>query len=295
MIQVWDRHTQELEEERVYGDALVRFSYGTRLGRFLSEAVLARRWVSKLVGAYKSTRHSARAIPAFVRDYGIPMEEFEPEQYASFNDFFIRRFRAGARRFCKEPRELSAFAEGRYLAYREVTPELCFPVKGEHLSAAAILADRAMANRFEGGPVLIARLCPLDYHRFHYPDDGRCLQRYRAAGKLHSVNPLALTHKSDIFVTNERCVSILETAHFGRLAYVEVGAICVGRIVHSHPEKTRFARGEERGYFLFGGSTVILMGEPDAWIPDEDLVEQTRAGVETHIRLGERVALAGTL
>src|SRR6185437_6713 len=103
-----------------------------------------------------------------------------------------------------------------------------FPVKGAHLQPEVLLGRADVARAFEGGSLLIARLCPLDYHRFHYPDDGRTWDSYRIHGKLHSVNPLALKYRSEIFFTNERQVSLLETRHFGRIAYIEVGAMAVG-------------------------------------------------------------------
>jgi phosphatidylserine decarboxylase len=149
-----------------------------------------------------------------------------------------------------------------------------------------LLGRTDIARSFQGGSLLIARLCPLDYHRFHYPDDGRTWDSYRVHGALHSVNPLALKFRSDIFFTNERQISLLDTRNFGRIAYIEVGALCVGKIVQSHfqPE---FKRGDEKGYFLFGASTVIVMGQAGAWKPAQDLLEQTAKKRETLVRLGE--------
>jgi phosphatidylserine decarboxylase len=107
---------------------------------------------------------------------------------------------------------------------------------------------------------------------------------------LHSVNPIALKQRSKIFITNERHVSILETKHFGKLAYIEVGALCVGKIVQTHKESEPFSKGDEKGYFLFGGSTVILIGQAGRWNLDEDLLLKTRQNQETLVRLGEPIA-----
>ena len=134
--------------------------------------------------------------------------------------------------------------------------------------------------------MMIARLCPVDYHRFHFPDSGSMVERYTLSGKFHSVNPVALKAQPTIFLENERCVSILKTDNFGYLAYVEVGALCVGKIVQSTNEMVRFERGQEKGYFLFGGSTVIVLGEKGKWLPDSDILENTRKGHETFIKLG---------
>ena len=218
------------------------------------------------------------------------MEEFEGSSFASFNEFFIRRFKSGSRPFVSAPGEMPAFAEGRYLAFDKTSKKQTLLIKGIRLSPASLLGDCEKAKAFVGGPLLIARLCPTDYHRFHFPDEGVGFDDYRIAGKLHSVNPVALYYKEDILATNERQVSLLQTRNFGRLAYVEVGALCVGKIVQSHVSGKSFIRGEEKGYFLFGGSTVVLMGEPGAWKPDEDLLKQTARGMETLLKLGTRIA-----
>lgn len=292
-ITYWDRARRSEETEVVYGDALVRWLYGTRPGQTLADRVLSRRLVSQAYGAYQSSPLSRRRIEPFIREFRIPMGEYEDPGFRSFNEFFIRRFRPGAREFVSEPGRMPAFAEARYLAYERVDPGQTFPVKGAELSPAALLGSEARARRFAGGSLLIARLCPVDYHRFHYPDDGLTLEHYLIPGAFHSVNPLALRYRGEIFSTNERQATILETRHFGKLAYIEVGAMCVGRIVQTHPPAEPFARGDEKGYFLFGASTVIVLGEAGAWKPDEDLMQQTARHRESLVRLGEGVARAG--
>ena len=159
-------------------------------------------------------------------------------------------------------------------------------MKGSDLTPELLLGRADLARDFEGGPLLIARLCPLDYHRFHFPDDGRTRESYQVHGRLHSVNPLALKYRSEIFFTNERHVSCLETRHLGRLAYIEVGALAVGKIHQTHLQP-EFHRGDEKGYFLFGASTVIVLGQPGAWKPAQDLLDQTALKRETLVRLGE--------
>lgn len=288
-ITYWNRREGREAVEKIYGDKALRWLYETGLGRLLTHSLLTRRWISKLVGFYQSTRGSRQRVPAFIDKFAVQMDEFVEEEYGCFNDFFCRRFRPRARQFCSEPNEISAFAEGRYLVFDEVTREQTFPVKGRFLSSAAILSRPDVAREFEGGPVVVARLCPVDYHRFHYPDSGKTRESYRLPGRLHSVNPIALAARGDIFMTNERRVSILETEGFGSLAYVEIGALNVGHIVQTHSEDEVFERGAEKGYFLFGGSTVILMGQRGRWKPDDDLLERTACEQEVLVRLGERI------
>ncbi|MEO5970749.1 MAG: phosphatidylserine decarboxylase [Bdellovibrionia bacterium] len=290
-ISFWNRAKAQEEIEQVYGEDAVRLIYDTKIGQSLAEGVLSRTWFSKLYGTYQASSVSAHKVEPFVKKFNIPMADYEAGPFKSFNEFFIRKFRDGKRPFVSSPSEMGAFAEARYLAYEKILPEQKFPVKGKSLSAAALLGSKDKGKIFEGGPLLLARLCPTDYHRFHFPDAGRVIRSYTIHGKLHSVNPLALKYKDDIFITNERQVSILETQNFGRLAYIEVGALCVGRIIQSFNKggNLEFKRGQEKGYFLFGGSTVIVLGEPGIWTPDSDLLEQTRQGRETLVCLGDRV------
>ena len=148
-----------------------------------------------------------------------------------------------------------------------------------------------LAKEFDGGAFLIARLCPVDYHRYHYPDNGKTIKAFQIKGNYHSVNPLALKYRPDIFMKNERRVSILETENFGKLAYIEVGATCVGKIVQSFDESLPFKRGDEKGYFLFGGSTVIVYGQKGRWVPSPDIIKNTELGIETYIHLGDTVGV----
>ena len=161
-------------------------------------------------------------------------------------------------------------------------------MKGALFKASVLIGDSRWSAHFEDGPGFIARLCPVDYHRYHYPDDGRVLATWRIPGALHSVNPWALAEREDIFMINERQVSILETARFGKLAYVEVGATCVGKIVQTHFGDS-FSRGEEKGMFLFGGSTVIVIGEQGRWQMEPAMVERTREGLETYLKMGAKL------
>jgi phosphatidylserine decarboxylase len=291
-IEIWDRGGQRTMTEQVYGDFWLRLAYGSGPGRLFADCVLARRWLSRLAGKLQSTASSARRVQAFVERFNIPMEEFEDREWSSFNDFFIRRFREGAREFCNERERLPAFCEARYLAFERVESDQVFPVKGQYLTPEAILGDPELAASFAGGPLLLARLAPVDYHRFHFPDDGTVGTERRIPGRLHSVNPFALQHRGNILATNERQVTILDTVNFGALAHVEVGAMNVGLIVQTHPSGEPFKRGDEKGYFCFGASTILLFGEPGRWRPSEDLLEQTAARRETLVRLGEEVACA---
>lgn len=300
-IQVFNRYSNEIEIEKVYGDGAIRFAYGNPIGRMLGP-VIASKLVSKIYGQAQDSLSSAKKVAPFIENFHIQIDQFEKgslkgnpveTSYKSFNEFFIRAFKEGQRPFTANDREMGAFAEARYFAHESMTDDLTVPVKGSMLRAVDLIGDNEVAQDFIGGPLMVARLCPVDYHRYHYPDAGRTVKAFSIPGDLHSVNPLALKYRQDIFIKNERRVAILETENFGKLAYIEVGATCVGKIVQSFDESKPFSKGDEKGYFLFGGSTVVLCGEKGRWRPSADMLNNTREGIETYIHLGDVVAEAG--
>lgn len=294
-IQVRDRGSGAVFEEQVYGGAGVDLLYTTAWGGALERFALASPWFSRGLGSYYRSRASRSRIEPFVERFGLNLAEFEPGPWPHFDAFFQRAFRDGARRFDPDPSRLPAFAEARYLVWNRHDADATFPVKGRALSAEALLGERGAAHvtAFRGGPVVVARLAPVDYHRYHYPDTGETLASWRISGRLHSVNPRALRARPEAFAVNSRRVAILATRRFGRLAYVEIGAMGVGRIEQTAREDRPFDRGAEKGRFGFGASTVVVLGQPGAFVPDDDLVRATEARTETFVRLGDGIASAG--
>jgi phosphatidylserine decarboxylase len=244
------------------------------------------------VAALQHTRRSATKIEGFVRKHKIDMSEFEPVIYRSYAEFFTRRFRDGMRRFPRAPKSMGAFAEGRYFGWKALDPEQRFPIKNSSLNMEKILGNSSRVKPFIGGPVLLARLSPVDYHHLHYPDDGHTLSQYRIGGRLWTIHWKALQSKPDILFKNERAVQFLQTKNFGRLGFVEIGAMTVGRIIQVHESKKPFRRGDEKAYFNFGGSAVLVLGEKGRWIPTKDILQNTSDCVETYVRLGEPIAAA---
>ena len=299
VIKIFRRSTGKFETEKVLGDAWIDFAYSSAVGGFLTRNVLRKKFVSRWVGNLQNRRGSLKKVPAFIRDFAIPMEQFVEQQYRSFNDFFIRAFRPGLRPFSAETKEFSAFAEGRYFVFDGIGEDLELPVKGARIRLRELvgggLPPNVKIDEFLGGALYLARLCPVDYHRFHFPDAGVLRAAYRVGGHFDSVNPKALAASPRILFENERQVSVLETANFGRVLYVEVGALMVGKIVQSFAPDGKsgpFEKGQEKGYFLFGASTVIVVTERGRIIPSTDLLEQTRAGVETLVELGDTIGKA---
>ena len=267
-------------------------TYESKPHRSLAQQLQSHPALDWLIAAYQHTRLSARKIAPFVRKHRIDMSEFKPGPYRSYAEFFEREFLPGKRSFPQEPGQMGAFAEARYFAWNILRPDMELPIKGHSVRPDMLLGDAAMARDFAGGPVILARLAPVDYHHLHYFDDGRTVDDHRLVHRLWTINRHALLNKDDILFRNERRVQILDTEHFGRVAFVEIGALSVGRIVQKHDIGQPFRRGEEKSVFRFGGSAVVVLGEPGRWQPADDILRNTREGTETFVRLGEPISHA---
>lgn len=298
-INYFNRTTQSMETELVYGDGAIKFIYDNSFGQILAP-IIASKPISQLYGCYQDWSISKSKVPPFVEKFNIDLSIYKAgsvptdnkeNSYKTFNEFFIREFEANQRDFVDDENKMPAFCEARYFGHQEINNDVEIPVKGKLLNSKDLLGGSKWSQIFEGGPLLVARLCPVDYHRYHYPLSGETLDSFQIKGQYHSVNPLALKSKPEIFIINERRASILETEKFGKLAYIEVGAAMVGKIIQSHDETTPHSKGDEKGYFLFGGSTVILLGEKGKWSPSDDILRNTKDGVETYLHLGDEVAL----
>jgi phosphatidylserine decarboxylase len=286
-LSIYNRHAQRIETEWMPDHQL---TYETRPRTSVLHFLQSHPWVDRIVSAYKHSALSARDIAPFIARHRIDMRDFEPHNYRCFAEFFLRRFRPGARTFVRDPDKMPAFSEARYFAWERLTAEERFPVKGASLDAVRLLGSEARARPFHDGPALLVRLSPLDYHHVHYPDDGRTLESYRLGGRTNTVNWRAVRNKPDIYFENERQVSLLDTRNFGRVAFVEIGALTVGKVAQVHDPAQPFERGQEKSFFRFGGSAIMVLGEPGVWRPTDDLLAHTREGIETLVRLGEMVA-----
>lgn len=281
-------------DEPLPNEGRLRWAYETAAGAALFHPFFRWPLYSRLTALRLGALRSRALIPAFVERFGLDPAEFEhpPEAYASFAAFFERRLRPEARPLEGPPGRLASPGDGKLLAYPRLDPDARLPVKGSAIPVAALLGEAGDAAAFRGGGALVLRLAPYDYHRFHFAADGAIGPAREVPGALHSVNPIALGGRPDVFLRNRRTVSFQETPRFGRIAYVEVGAFEVGRILQTHPGGPA-ARGEEKGFFRLGGSTLVLLFEPGRARFDADLLDATREGLETQVRAREGIGWAG--
>ncbi|MBO34259.1 MAG: phosphatidylserine decarboxylase [Rhodospirillaceae bacterium] len=289
-IRLYNRLTKSLEYEVVFERRFMEFFYGTRLGIWICEHLLKKLWFSRCYGRVKRHANSKESIVSFIEQYGIDTGEIlRPlEEFANFNEFFIRELVDGARPIDNTPGHLISPADGRIIHY-PITNRTVIPVKGAYFDIAVLLGDAALAAQYNGGDCFITRLAPTDYHRYGYIDSGRHDQHSRINGFLHSVSPYALQRNLRVFTENQRELCVLHTDNFGTVAQIDVGAMVVGRVVQHKPEGGRFERGEQKGYFEFGGSTVILLFEPGIVVPDQDILHYSRDGIETIVKYGSKI------
>lgn len=281
---IYNRKTKQLENEISYQEKTLNFLYNTVLGRFFLSLFIARPWFSKLRGMYQKSKFSKKDIIPFIKKYNIDCSEYDINEFENFNDFFIRKKTLKIKD--DEPQNLISPADSKLSVY-EIKDELKIQCKGSVYNIQDILQDEHLTKEFNKGWCLVFRLGVNDYHRYHFIDNGKLLYNKKIKGELHTVRPIAYSHK--IFKRNSREVNIIETENFGKIAYIEVGALLVGKI-KNHQNKTNHKKYDEKGYFEFGGSTIILLINKDLKF-DDDIVEFTQQGYEIKVSAGEKIAV----
>jgi phosphatidylserine decarboxylase len=294
-IRYYHRAKRTVETEAIYGESWLRWTYESGLGRFALDALVRRAVVSRYYGWRMSLSDSARRVLPFIIDYNLDVDEFakKPLAFKNFNDFFSRALKPGARPLAPGDRTAVLPADGRHLAFQNVDAAGGFYAKGQRFDLAAFLGDAELARRYAGGAMVISRLCPVDYHRFHFPVAGTPGEARLINGWLYSVSPVALRRNLAYLWENKRMVTLVDSPEFGRVAVCEIGATMVGTIFQTFNAGKPVAKGDEKGLFRFGGSCVITLFEPGRIRLDADLVTQAAQGLEVYARMGERLGEAG--
>ncbi|MBP5231651.1 MAG: phosphatidylserine decarboxylase [Clostridia bacterium] len=282
-----DRSGAQLDD-RQENAGLLRFLYGNAFGRICLK-LFSSRTLSRIVGAYMSSPLSKGRARRCLKRYGVRTEELEKDRFSSFNDFFTRKKKPEFLSVESDPDLFPSPADSRVTVTR-LTDGNAFPVKGAPYTVQGLLESEEEAAPFRDGWAFVFRLAPSDYHRYVYPDGGTAERSVFLPGVLHTVSPVA-TEKIPVFHRNCREKTLLHTDRFGTVAYVEVGAMMVGKIVN-HPKEPgeRFERGEEKGYFAFGGSTIVVLVRNREAEPDPEILRNSLEGNETRVKLGEHVA-----
>lgn len=283
-MQCRDRKGNEVAQNESQNKILA-FLYESCAGNVLLSA-LVRPWASELGGKLLDLPVSRWYVPTFIRKNGIDMERYEKKKYRSYNDFFTRRIRPEYEKIDKVPEHLIAPCDSKLSVY-PIREDSRFVVKETIYSMQSLFRSRKIAEEYCGGTMLIFRLTVDDYHHYCYVDEGKKTKNYHIQGVYHTVNPIANDYFK-IYKENTREFSVLKSKNFGPVLMMEVGALMVGKIVNDHQE-AYVCRGEEKGHFEFGGSTVILCLKKGQVQIDEDILQNSRAGIETVVKIGERI------
>lgn len=287
-IQYFNRDTRRVETEQVYGEAFLRWTYANPLGKAALHTLVKRPAFSAWYGRRMDSPSSSRKVTPFIRQYGLDPAEFAdpPDSFTSFNEFFYRHLKPESRPVDEDPASVVFPADGRHLGFQRAADIRSVFVKGQQFELPALLGDPALAARFADGPLVLSRLCPIDYHRFHFPVAGTPGEASILPGPLFSVSPIALRRKLAYLWSNKRAVTLLDAGLFGTVAIIEIGATCVGTIRQTFTPGQPVAKGAEKGCFAFGGSSTIILFEPDRVHLAQDLLEQSSRQIELYARVG---------
>ena len=283
ITKVLDRKTNKIIEEKSPKGA--NFLYKNFFGRIILK-VANKRFISKIAGRHLDKKKSVKYIDNFIKDNNIDMSDYPKVEYNSFNEFFSRKIKEGKRVFSGSKKDFCSPSDSKLIVYK-IDENKEFIIKDKTYTLESILRDKKLAKEYKNGYFLVFRLSVDDYHRYAYIDNGKVLKRKEINGKLHTVGPIAFD-KFKVFQENQREYSVLKTENFGEIIQMEIGAMMVGKIVNHKKEK--FSRGEEKGYFLFGGSTIVIIVKDKVLKIDDDILENSKNNIETKVKQGEKVA-----
>lgn len=271
----------------------MRWTYCNPFGRLALEAFVKRPLFSRWYGWRMNRTVSRAKVLPFIATYGLDPKEFaDPcESYQTFNQFFYRRLKPSARPVDPADDAVAFPADARHLGFADAAQIEGVFVKGQRFDLPRLLGDASLAAKYAHGAVILSRLCPVDYHRFHFPVAGKASAAKLLNGPLYSVNPIALRRRLAYLWENRRTLTVLDTERFGRVLMLEIGATNVGSIVQTYAAGA-VKKGEEKGYFEFGGSSTLLLFEPNRIRLADDLVANSLQQRELYARIGDRLGVA---
>lgn len=260
-------------------DKLLSFLYTNIFGRMLLKPLIQPQ-VSKLAGRYLSSAHSKWLIPKFIERNEIDMDIYEECDYSSFNDFFTRKIKPDCRPVPEDLDVLISPCDCLATVY-PIQENTTFSIKNTEYTLRSLLRSPRLAKRFRGGYAYVLRLTVEDYHRYLYSVSGKQSKNYHIDGTFHTVNPIANDYLP-IYKENTREYTVIRSKEFGDVLQMEVGALLVGKI-SNHKQSTVVTRGEEKGFFEYGGSTIVVLTQKGRVTPRSDLLTNSKNGYETKV------------
>ncbi|MGO5067193.1 MULTISPECIES: phosphatidylserine decarboxylase [unclassified Clostridium] len=291
MIKYYNRRTNNYDIEKIAGEKYLNWTYSSPIGMNLLEIFIKKKFFSKIYGFYCDRKISVKKVDKFINNFQIDMSlcENQTSDFKCFNDFFARKLKKEARPIKDDNNILISPGDGKILAYESLNLNSITEIKGINYSFYELINNNSLAKEYDNGTCLILRLCPTDYHRFHFIDNGVCNDTIKIDGFYYSVNPIALAKIPSVFCKNKREYAIFHSENFGDVIFMEVGATCVGSIIQTYNPNTKILKGSEKGYFKFGGSTVILFFKENTIKIDDDILNQSKLGYETSVIMGEPI------
>ena len=281
----------KLIEETTGQDKLLTFLYTNAFGRMLLKPLVCPS-ISRLSGKLLDTELSSMLVNSFIKREHVDMTDYMPRKYTSFNDFFTRKVKDGARPVDEDEDALVSPCDCRASVY-PILENSNFSIKHTEYTLRSLLHSKKLASRFQGGYLYVLRLTVTDYHRYIYAATGEQTKNYRIEGSFHTVNPIANDYLP-IYKENTREYTLINTESMGSVLQMEVGALLVGKI-KNHKEKCHCEKGEEKGYFEFGGSTIVLLFKKDIIILDDDIITNSKENIETIVKYGEKIGIKNNL
>ncbi|MBX9703673.1 MAG: archaetidylserine decarboxylase [Silvanigrellaceae bacterium] len=292
-IEVINRVTGEKFVEKVYGENAMRIFYGNKTAASITDKFFTNKWLSNIYGAFNDSSLSKHKIEEFIKKFDVKIADCEKDinDYHSFNDFFSRKLKLEARTVDEGTHSVICPGDGRLLVFQNIYDTTVSYVKWAPIRLLDLFnGNESLVERYKNGSCGILRLCPSDYHRFHFPVGGKAGITKTIPGVLHSVNPYALEQKIPVYCLNKRTLCELDSDVFGKVLLLEVGALFVGTIVQNYRPSNLVKKGEEKGYFKFGGSTCIFFFEKGSICFDNDLIQNSKLGLETYLHMGSKIA-----
>lgn len=289
-IKFIDRKSGEIKFEKPPGEGLLKFLYNNPFGKLAILPLAKRKFISAFYGRRMDKPSSAEKIKGFVDELKIDMTESvkKIEEFTTFNDFFYRKLKPSARPIGSD---FVSPGDGRLLAFENVSEVHNFFVKGREFTLSEFLGSENLAKKYKNASMLILRLAPNDYHRFHFPYGGTPSEVKTIKGSYFSVSPHALASNfTKVFCENKREFCELETADKGTVLLAPVGATMVGTIIETYTPNKPLNKGDEMGYFAFGGSTVVILVDKDQIKIDQDILSNTKNKIESFVKMGEKIA-----
>ena len=287
-IKYIDRKTNKIKTENPPGENYLKFLYNNPFGKIPLNLIIKRKITSKIYGRLMDKPKSKNKIKQFVKTYNINMtESLKPiKEFKTFNEFFYRKLKPESRHIQSG---IISPADGKLIAFENIQNIKSFFIKGNKFTLEKFLQNKILANNYKTASLIIIRLAPNDYHRFHFPYKGKISKTTKINGKYYSVSPYAIKNNFTIFCENKREYSILKTKTKGNILISEIGATMVGKIIQTYKANQIVEKGQEKGYFAFGGSSLLILIDNNKININKDILENTKKGFETSIQMGESI------